>query len=388
MTGSFRKTGDDIVVQAELADTRDGSLLWGQQFTGRAANVVAIQEEMAASIRNRFNLARSGPEKGGKPGRDPEAYEAYLRGQYDRVRFTPDSVKKALSEFQAATAKEPQFGEAHAEAAFAWFLLAQPLAALENRDEGLQNAKQEAQRALLIDDNIALAHSVLGWVSCFYDWDWDASEKQYQRALAINPNLAEAHLGHAFLLNIQGKHDEAITEARRAVELAPLDLSIRTALAEQYGNAGRFEDAEKECLEVLKIDAEFARGYQVLAWAYEHQGQNDRAIAAEEKYLKLAGASAKEIDEMKHLYQKGGMKAVHRADLDSYLKDPKADPYAIATLYASVGDSNQAIKYLQKSYEERNGSMIFLGLAKEFAPLRNDVRFKALLQRMKLPLAG
>ncbi len=388
VTGSFRKTGDDIVVQAELADTKDGSLLWGQQFTGKAANVVGIQDEMAASIRNRFNLARGGSDKS-KQGRDPEAYEAFLRGQYDRVKFTPESVKKALSEFQAATAKDPNFGEAHAEAAFAWFLLAQPLNALNNRDDGMQRAKEEAQRALLIDDNIALAHSVLGWVSCFYDWDWAASEREYQRALKINPNLAEAHLGHAFLLNIQGKHDEAIAEAKRSVELAPLDLSIRTALAEQYGNAGRYEEAAQECLEVLKIDPEFARGYQVLSWAYEHQGKNDQAIAAQEQYLKIAGASAKEIADMRHLYQKGGMKAIHRADIESYLKDPSTgDSYALATLYASVGDKDQAIKYLQKSYENRNGSMIFLGLTKEFEPLRNDVRFKALMQRMRLPEAG
>jgi tetratricopeptide (TPR) repeat protein len=172
------------------------------------------------------------------------------------------------------------------------------------------------------------------------------------------------------------------------VELAPLDLSIRTALAEQYGNAGRFTEAAQECLEVLKIDPEFARGYQVLAWAYEHQGKDERAIGAQEQYLKLAGASPKEIADMKRSYQKGGMKAVHRADLESYLKDRQADAYAIATLYAWIGDSNQAINYLQKSYQNRNGSMIFVGVAKEFVPLHDDVRFKALVQKMKLPMAG
>src|SRR5262249_33438222 len=159
--------------------------------------------------------------------RSAEAFEAYLRGQYERSKFTPESVTKALAEFQSAVEKDPQFAAAHAEAAFAYFLLAQPLAALPNRVEGMQNAKQSAQHALLIDDKIALAHSVLGWVGCFYDWDWNVSEKEFRRALELNPNLAEAHLGRAFLLNIQGKYDEAIAEGKRAVELAPLDLSLR-----------------------------------------------------------------------------------------------------------------------------------------------------------------
>lgn len=391
VTGTFRKHGDDIVIEAELADTRDNTLLWGQRFSGKTANLVRIQDEIAAAIKNRLKLAAPSAGQQGAAaevsGRNTGAYEAYLRGQFERAKFTPESVTKALAEFQSATQRDPEFAAAHAEAAFAYFLLAQPLGAMANQNEGMLKAKQEALRALEIDDRVALAHSVLGWVTCFYDWDWTRSESQFQRALAINPNLAEAHLGHAFLLNIQGKHDEAIVEAKRAVELAPLDLSIRTALGEQYGFAGRFADAERECREVLKIDPGFARGHAVLAWAYEHQNRDDQAIATQEQLLKISGASPKEIEEMKRAYQKGGMNAVHRMDIESYVQLQPPRYFDLATLYGAVDEREKALQTLQKAYEDRDGGMIFLAVTEEFESIRSDQRFKDLLQRMKLPQA-
>lgn len=387
VTGSFRKNGNDIVVQAELADTRDSTLLWGQRFTGKAANLLGIQDEISAAIRKRLNLA--GPNAEGQssevPAKNTGAYEAYLRGQYERSKFTPESVTKALQEFQTAVERDPQFAAAHAEEAFAYFLLAQPLAALPNRNEGMEKAKQAAQRALEIDDGVALAHSVLGWVTAFYDWDWATAEKQYQRALEINPNLAEAHMGHAFLLSVLGRHNEAIAEARRAVELAPLDLSLRTALAEQLMHANRAAEAERECLEVIKIDHGFARGYAVLSWVYEYSGRHDRAIAIQAQLLKISGATPQEIEEMNRAYRTGGMVAVHRVDLENYLEQRPPRYYDLATLYAVVGEREKALDNLWKAYDTRDGSMIFIGVAMELDPVRSDPRFKELLQRMRLP---
>jgi tetratricopeptide (TPR) repeat protein len=192
-------------------------------------------------------------------------------------------------------------------------------------------------------------------------------------------------LGHAYLLSILGKHGDAIAEAKRAVELAPLDLSIRTALAEQLEHANRTAEAEKECREVLKIDPGFARAYAVLAWIYEYSGSHDRSIEVQQQLLKLSGADPKEIDEMKRAYQAGGMVAVHRADIQGYLQQRPPRFYDLAILYASVGEPERTIEYLRKAYDDRDGGMIFLAVAKEFNPVRSDPRFKELLQRMKLP---
>jgi TolB-like protein/Tfp pilus assembly protein PilF len=387
LSGTFRKDGDAIVVEAELADARDSTLLWGQRFTGTTADLVRIQDEISAAIRNRLKLAESTATRevaAGVPAKNSGAYEAYLRGQYERSKFTPESVTKALKEFQTASRLDPQFAPAYAEEAFAYFLLAQPLAALPNRNEGMEYAKQAAQRALEIDDKIALAHSVLGWVTTFYDWDWQKAEQQYQRALQINPNLAEAHMGHAFLLSVQGKHTDAVAEARRAVELAPLDLSLRTALSEQLMHANRPSEAERECVEVIKIDPSFARGYAVLAWVYEYSGRFDRAIQTQEQLLKISGATQKEIDEMNRAYRNGGIAAVHRMDLQNYLQQQPPQYYALAMLYASVGELEKALENLRKAYDDRDGSMIFIGVAMELDSIRADSRFKELLQKMKL----
>jgi eukaryotic-like serine/threonine-protein kinase len=388
ITGSLRKRGDDVQVQVEMADTRDSALLWGQQFTGKTADLQRIEDEIASAIRKRLKLSASNAEPqttAAGPARNPAAYEAYLRGQYLRSQFTPDTVNKALAEFTSAVNLDPKFADAYAEEAFAYFLLAQPLDAMPNRAEGLQSAKSAALHALQLDDKVALAHSVLGWVSCFYEWDWANSEKQYQRALELNPNLAEAHIGHSYLLSIQGKHEQAVAEGKRAVELAPLDLSFRTALSEQLQHAGRTSEAEKECLEVLKIDPDFARAQQVLSWIYEYSGRPDRAIEMQQRFLKTAGASQKEIDEMLRLYRSGGMAAVHRADIANYLQQKPLPSYELAILYATVGDREHAIDFLRKAYDDRNSSMIFLGIAKEFSSLRSDPRFHELLKRMRLP---
>ena len=390
VTGSFRKNGDDIVVEAELADTRDSKLLWGRRFSGKASNLAGIQNEIATAIRTRLNLQDpdANQDKASIVARNPGAYEAYLRGQFERSKFTPESVQKALTEFQSATQLDPQFAAAYAEEAFAYFLLAQPLGAMTNRVEGILKSKELAQHALQIDDSVALAHSVLGWVAGFYDWDWEIAERQYQRALQLNPNLAEAHLGHSYLLSIQGKHDEAIAEGRRAVELAPLDLSLRTALAEMYEHADRSSEAEKECLEVLKIDPNFARAHAVLSWMYEYSGRHDESIEQQKTFLKLVGASEKEIDEMIRLYKAGGMSAVHRVDIQNLLAQRPARFYELAEMYASVGEREKSIEYLQKAYTDRDSSLIFMGVAKELDPVRSDPRFRDLLLKMRLPERG
>ncbi len=387
VSGSFRKRGDNIIVQAEMADTRDSTLLWGEQFTAKADDLPALQDRISSAIKQRLNIGRPvGPSSAPNRAVVPEAYEAYLRGQYERSKFTPETVQTALKEFQTAISKDPQFAPAYAEAAFAWFMLAQPLAALPNSREGMENAKKSAQRALEIDDNVALAHSVLGWVSCFYDWNWSESERQYQRALAINPNLAEAHVGRGFLLNIQGQFDAGIAEAKRAVELAPLDLSIRSALVEQLMSARRYAEAETEAREVVRVDPNFARGRAVLAWVYEYSGRPDQAIAEQKELLRVTGSDPKEIAELERAYKSGGMAGVHRVDLESYLQRHPPRYFEDAVLFAAVGEREKALEMLQKAYENRDGSMVFLAVSVELDPLRKDPRFTEMIRRMNLPV--
>ena len=387
VTGSFRKQGDDIVVQVELADTRDNALLWGQQFTGKTADLQRIEQQIATAISQRLKLTPSNaaPVSISADSKHQAAYDAYLRGQFQRSQFTPDSVTQALTEFKNAVARDPQFAAAYAEEAFAYFLLTQPLAVLPDKNEGFRNAKQAALKALELDDKQALAHSVLGWVSLFYDWDWKASEAEFQQALQRNPNLAEAYVGRAFLLSITGRHDEAITAGRRAVELAPLDLSYRTALAEQLQVAGRSSEAENECKEVLKVDPTFARAQQVLAWIYEYSGQPDRAIEMQKQIMASGGATPKEIDSMMQAYRSGGMAEVHRADIASYLQVQPPHYYEIATLYATIGDRDHAFEYLRKALDSHDSGLVFLAEATEFGAVRSDPRFRELLQKMKFP---
>jgi tetratricopeptide (TPR) repeat protein len=165
-------------------------------------------------------------------------------------------------------------------------------------------------------------------------------------------------------------YDEAIAEGKRAVELAPLDLSLRTALAEQYQQANRVAEAEKECREVLRIDPNFARGHAVMSWIYEYSGRPELAIAEQKEFLTLVGASLKEIDALDRAYRTGGMTAVHRGDIEEYLKQSPPCFYDLAMLYAAVGEREKALDFLQKAYDDRDGSMVFLAVANELDPVR------------------
>lgn len=249
----------------------------------------------------------------------------------------------------------------------------------------MPKAKKAALKALQIDNNLALAHSVLGWVACFYDWDWSSAEQEFKRANDLNANDPWAYLGHAFLLSALGQHDEAISEGKRAVEIAPLDLAVRIGLLEQYQIAGQYHNAIKECEEVLKIDPQFVRAYWDLSKNYESSGDYDRAMAARQKAMRLSGTSPQEIGELSRVYQNGGINAVRRWDVTKSLKEPITGFFNLASLYALLGERDLAIEYLRKAYDNHEGSMIFVNAAMEFDTIRSDSHLQELVHRMHFP---
>ena len=387
VTGSLAKHDDGVTVQVELVDTSDSSLLWGKQYDDKFSNLLGLQAEISKAITGklRSRLTESQQEALAKRyTENTEAYEAYLRGQYYRAKFTPEAVKKALDEFQTAVRLDPNFASAYAEAGFTYWLLAQPLGVLPAR-EGMPKAKEAALKALQIDSNLALAHSVLGWVACFYDWDWSNAEQEFKRANELNANDPWAYLGHAFLLTALGQHQEAIAEGKRAVDVAPLDLTVRVGLAQQYGLAHQFQSAVREYEEIQKIDPEFLRAYWDLSVNYELLGDYDRSMALRQEYLRLSGASPHEIEELARVFRHGGITAVRRLDLADLLKASGTCGYSCARLYAMLGERDLAIESLLATYENHEGSMIFVNVAPEFDTIRSDSRFQQLIRRMHLP---
>ncbi len=213
-----------------------------------------------------------------------------------------------------------------------------------------------------------------------YDWNWGAAEKDFKRAIEQNPNEAMAHWGYAFLLTALRRHNEAITEARRAVEVAPLDLTVRIALVEQFEMARQYANAISECKRILEIDPQFARAYSDLTTLYEESRRYSEAFASYEKYLELSGAAPDKIKRVRGAYDQGGMRAVHRATLNDDLRMA-----SLAGEYAVLGDVDSAFEYLERAYAERDGDLTWLQADPAFDSLRSDPRYADLLRRMGLP---
>jgi TolB-like protein/Flp pilus assembly protein TadD len=383
LTGRFYKNDDDVLLEVELADTNDNSLLWGQQYRGKFSNLAGIQEQASEAITEKLR-PQAKTEATAARGRytgNPNAYEAYLRGQFYRAKFTPEAMNKAIGEFQSAIRLDPNFADAYAQEGMAYWLLAQPLAALPAK-EGMPKAKAAALKALELDDKVAMAHSVLGWTASFYDWDFSTAEQEFKRAINLNSNDALAHLGYAFLLSSLGHHERGIAEGKKAVEVAPLDLSVRIGLSEQYQLAHQFDAAVRECNETIKIDPEFGRAFWNLSWNYKYSGDYDQAITALQKSMLLERASRDEVAELGRVYRRGGINGVRRWSL----KDLESGPaFMIGSIHAELGERDQAIEYIRKAYENREGSLLMLDVWPSFDAMHSDPRYQEFVRRMGLP---
>jgi eukaryotic-like serine/threonine-protein kinase len=389
LTGRFEKHDDDVTLEVELADTNDNSLLWGQQYRGKFSDLERLQAQASSAITEQLR-PRVTTQQTKRYSRNPDAYEAYLRGQFYEAKFTPEAVKKAIDEFQTAIRLDPNFADAYAEEGMAYWLLAQPMGALPPK-EGMPKAKQAASKALEIDNNLAGAHTVLGWTASFYDWDWSKAEQEFRRAISLNSNDPSAHLGYAFLLSSLGQHERGIAEAKQAVELDPLDIANRSALSQQYELAHQFDAAVRECNETIKIDPEFAPIYEDLALNYTHSGDYDRAIAAAQQGIRLGHANPETIEELgllifaQRIHRNGGTNTVSRRLLPSELVHADTPAFVIAVTYAELGERDRAMDYLQKTYENREGAMMMLNVYPSFDQMHSDPRFQELVHRMGLP---
>jgi eukaryotic-like serine/threonine-protein kinase len=380
VTGRFAEHGQDVSADVELIDTNDGSLIWGQHYGGNASELQHIQNAASVAIATKLH-GRSEAQQTSSTHytANPEAYESYLKGSYYAAKFTQNDMNKAVEQFQRAVEVDSSYAPAYAELGYAYVMLSQPLGGLMPKD-GEPKAKTAALKAIEIDDSLARAHAVLGLVETIYDWNWVGAEKDFKRAIDKNPNEASAHWGYAFLLSALRRHDEAITQARRAVEVAPLDLTVRIALAEQFEMARQYDDAINECKRVLEIDSRFARAYEDLARFYEESRRYPEAIASYEKYLEVSGAEPDTINRVRAAFQQGGIQAVHRAALND---DVKMSSFAAD--YAILGDVDRAFEYLERAYHERDGDLTWIQTDASFDNLRSDPRYAELLRRMGLP---
>jgi serine/threonine-protein kinase len=387
LTGRLLQRGDDLVLSAELIDVRDNKQLWGERYQRKISDLLAVQKEIATAISTNLRPTLAGVDQDKFRRRytdNPQAYQLYLKGRYFWLKFTPEDHKKAAEYFNQAIAIDPTFALAYAglgdtygaSATNGWI----------SPREGYPKGKIAVKRALEIDDTLAEAHTTSGALTMFYDLDWAAAEREYKRAIELNPNYEITHEVYSYLLSATGRLDEGIKSAQRGLEVDPLSVVLSGDLASAYYLARRYDEALIQAKKSLEMDSSHFGGFANLAQVYLMKGMPDEAIRELLKASAIGGRTSGVLSLLGYAYATAGKQAEAQkmlAELNEMSKQAYVSPYDLAILYVGLGDKNRAIEQLNRAYDDRAGWIIYLKVEPIFDPLRSDPRFAELLSRMK-----
>jgi TolB-like protein/DNA-binding winged helix-turn-helix (wHTH) protein/Tfp pilus assembly protein PilF len=392
LEGSVRREGERVRITAQLIQVRDQTHLWAKDYDRNLRDILALQSDVASSIAQEIKLKLTPEERArlASPlALNPEAYELYLKGRYFWNKRTEDGFVKAIGYFEQATALDPQYAPPHAGLADAYALLGSMPNHEISRGEAMPKAKTAALKALQLNDSLADAHTSLAFVEMQYEWDWPGSEKEFKRALKLNPNYATAHQWYAVWLMSQGKKGAALEEERRAQEADPLSTIIKTDTAQLLVYAGRYDEAVQQAQRALEIDPGFFLGHVYLGEAYTAKKEYQAAISEFQKALAISNGNVWASSAIAWTYALAGQRRKSEASLRDMVhtaKNREDLALQLATVYAAQGENDQAFAWLEKAYQRRDGGLILLNVGTGFQSLHVDPRFADLDRRIGLPL--
>ncbi len=387
MSGKLAQRGDDLTISVELTDTRTGKLIWAEQYDRKMADLLATQREIATKITEKLQLKLAGDEGKGvtkKYTDSNEAYQAYLKGRYYWNRRTAENLRKAIEQFKIATEKDPNFALAYAGLADCHSLL--PEYAGAPVSESLPQAKAFAERAIAIDDQLAEGHASLGQVYKA-SWQWAESEREYKRAIEVNPNYPTAYHWYSHLLRNLGRYDEAAGMIKRGHELDPLSSIIGANVAEIYRFQKNHQAAIETGLKIIEFDPNFTYAYINLGLSMLEVVRTSEAIANLEKAVDLSNRDSFALSNLGYGYAVAG-KRMEAAAIARELEEKYARKEAVAALiagvYAGIRDKDKAFEWLERAFQNKDDFGFFRWRV-HFESLREDPRFTGLLKRMGLP---
>jgi tetratricopeptide (TPR) repeat protein len=316
---------------------------------------------------------------------NPEAYQLYLKGHYHVLKLTPPEIQTGISYFEQAIDIDPSYALAYVGLADAY---RSALSSDTPPAEFLPKAKVAAQKAIGIEDTLADAHAELGFIIFWYDWDWNAAENQFKRALELDPNDADTHLFYAHLLSNIGRHAEGLAEVKRARELEPLNLRTSALEGQFLIHAGRTDEALASLQRIIELQPNFAFAHLFASSAYIEKGMFADAIAEARKATELNGANSHSVAFLGYALAKSGKTAEARAELEGLLKrstERYVPPYYIALVYNGLGARAETLAWMERGYKERDAKMVFLKVEPKWNNLRSDPRFQDLERRVGFP---
>ncbi|MGA9774073.1 MAG: protein kinase [Blastocatellia bacterium] len=388
LIGRIMQRDDNVIIKAELVDTSDGSHLWGGQVSRRMSDLFNIEEEIAKEISEHLKLKLTGAQKKRLARRyteNTEAYQLYLKGRYHWNKRTQEGIKKGAEYFEQAISLDGNYALAYAGLADCYNLLSS-YSAMPPRTAFLR-AKATAMMALKLDENLAEARASLAHIRFWYEWDWLGTEREFKQSIELNPGYATAHLWYSLYLAAMDRMPEAVVEVKRAQELDPLSLVINFNVARVLYFAREFDEAMDQCLKALEMYPNFPVGYRRLGQIYEQKEMYAEAITELERALALAPDDTETMSVMAHVYAAWGRKTdaeVSLGVLNELSKRLYISPYSRARIHLGLGQRDEAFEWLEKTYQERHGILVYLKVECAFDDIRDDPRYFDLLGRMNL----
>ena len=387
--GSVRRADNRARITAQLIQCRDQTHMWANSSEQDLGNILALQDDVAQAIAKNIKLVLTPEQSTRLRARrpvNPEAYQAYLKGMYFRSKFTPDSIRTAINFFQTAIKNDDSYAQPYAALA-ACYNAATMLGEL-TPDQAYSDAKAAAKSAVALDDTLAETHQALAVIATWYDWDWTTAEREYRRAIELNPNYAEAHMGYMYLLMALRRPREALTELKSAQVLDPISEVTGILTVTNSYLSKRYDDTIAEAKQWLEIYPDAISLHYYLADAYMEKGMDSLAVEEDLKAQALVGATQARIGALRDGYAASGLTGYWRkkAALDSIPSEQGyVRAYDVAYDYAALGDRNHCLEWLNRALLQRDGFLIELGLQPRFDSLRSDPRFKDLIRRIGLP---
>lgn len=395
LEGSVRKSGNRLRISVQLVNAEDGFHLWSERYDRDMKDIFELQDEITLSVTEALKVTLIGRERSAVLKRytdNAEAYELFLKGRYYHYKYTVEGWNRAIEFFEKAIEIEPNYAPAYAAMTsswgFMWFF------GLVSSEAAIPAMKAATDKALQINKDLAEAHLSLAIVSFFHDWQWRKAEEEFKRAVALDPRNAEAVSFYSMFLAFEGRLDEAITLSKRSLAIDPLAPLINMNAGWTYFTAGLLKETQEQVAKMIEIEPEFYGAYWLKGAICLVEGKYNDAIDELKKGVSLGGHQTVLAD-LGSAYGLAGQTEEAAAVLNQLLEMRRktyVSAICLARVYARIGENDQAIEWLEKAVEERNGEMLFLKEEIESAPendpltaLATDPRLIRILQKMNLP---
>ena len=388
LEGSVRREGNRLHVTAQLIQASEQTQLWAASYDREAGDTLNIENDLAHRVARSLALQLLPARESAALApftRNPVAHEAYLKGRYLMNRMTLDGFHQARAELQKAIQSDPGFALAYTALADTYSL--EPWWGGLPPQEAFPKAKEYVAQALRLDDGLAEAHTSLGFIRLYYDWDFAGSENEFERAIQLQPGLALAHYWYAGMLSAAGRHEQAIASIQRAQELDPLSPLINADAGWYYFYARKYEDSIRECRRALDVDPKFGFALNCILAAHREQGKLDAALADTRELFKLRAAQANQKPE--EIAAPDAKQALHvaaelwLAKMDRLSQRLYVSPYQYAVLHVWLDQKDQAFDDLARARDQRDTLIVLLDVDPRLDPLRSDPRFAALKNHLR-----